>query len=144
VYGRDFFAIAGMAGLAPASYFLITDRFDQHSIFLWLMNTGYFLSSSFYVHMKMLANANDLSGQKLNDLHRRRDANTYYQFALFFGSAALAAFYFHSVFALLAYLPMIVHALNGSRSHRERVNFKKIGFAFLGYSILFIFFISIA
>lgn len=138
---RDIISIIGVTSIAP-----VTDSFLNHQqpsapIFLWVCNAAFFLSSAFYVHMKMLS-AGKREGAKGRLYKLRLYANISFQILcmLLLIAALLTSWITFLQFA--GFLPILLHALMGSFIFPAQVSFKKIGLIFTMYSIIFLICIS--
>lgn len=134
---REILGIAALTLGAPAMYLVCTGELSPEAMKLWIGNTLFFMSSSFFVHLKISEMA---SGK--NDFARKEHRNNVieniaYQTALLLLLFVLYKNYIISAYALLAFLPMIIHCLGGSRKTYGTINFKKIGILFSVYSLYF-------
>ena len=134
---RDITAIPGLTLGAPAVYYFLDGSIIGTALLLWLLNTLFFISSAFYVHMKMFQHHQDDNSSKKIVYNNLRKLNLAYQLFLL---TAIPVFIIQrqlnfSIF--LAFLPMMIHCTIGSFTKTEKVNFKKIGFTFVGYALIF-------
>jgi hypothetical protein len=142
--GRRFSAFnegAGVLGLclgAPAAYYAASFQLDARAWSLWLLCSAFFLGPIFYVKMAALQHraVADKSALTALALMRRRSM-AYHGLAL----AAVGAWAATGGVPALAAVPFaasfIKTLLRGARAP-ERVDFKSLGYAEVGYSILFV------
>lgn len=133
----DLTAVAGLTLSAPSAYYVVTGVLDTNAFVLWLLNILFFGCSVFYVHLKIRASAmknnrwhawEKLSVGKLNIL--------YHCFVVTV-IAVLVLYHLTPATIVIAFLPMVVHAIAGTIKLSHRVKFKNLGFLLLGHSIVF-------
>jgi hypothetical protein len=133
----DLLGVAGLCLGASASYYVAVGSLDHTALVLWLLNFLFFGCSVFYVQMKI----NSVSFRKDRLLCRERLALG--RLLLLYLAAALAlvtllvAQRVTTVYSLLAFAPMTVHALIGTCRLTATVRFRKLGFALLAHSLFF-------
>ncbi len=133
----DLVSVAGLTISAPCAYYVLTERVDSISFVVWILNFLFFGSSVFYVHMKIRASS--LKKEKLNFVEKLSLGwlNILYHCVMVFTIAALALYKFTSTFTILAFIPIIVHAIAGTIRLQTRMKFKTLGFLLLLQSISF-------
>lgn len=133
----DLLAVAGLCLGAPASYYVATGYMDRTAVVLWLLHVLFFGCSVFYVQMKISA----VSSRKGHFLYREKIS--FGRQLLLYLTTALAIVTLlvtqklATPYALLAFVPMTVHALVGTFRLTTTVQFKKLGFALLAHSMIF-------
>ncbi|MBI2417443.1 MAG: YwiC-like family protein [Ignavibacteriales bacterium] len=138
---RDIISIIGVTGIAPVTCSFLDHQQSSTPFFLWVCNAAFFLSSAFYVHMKMLS-AGKREGAKGRLYKFRLYANISFQILclILLITALLASLITLLQFA--GFIPILLHALIGSFIFPSQVSFKKIGLIFTVYSIIFLICIS--
>jgi YwiC-like protein len=133
----DLLAVAGLCLGAPASYYVALGFIDHNAIVLWLLHVLFFGCSVFYVQMKI----NALSSRKGQFPYRERIALgrrlLLYLTTVLAIVTLLVTQQLATPYALLAFVPMTVHALIGTFRLSATVRFKRLGFFFLGHSMMF-------
>lgn len=135
--GGDLIAVAGLTLSAPSAYYVSSGLLDMSAAILWLLNFLFFGCSVFYVHMKIKGTA--LKSDHLPLFKRLTIGwlNIVYHIGVIGIVIALAWFQYTPITVMLAFVPMVVHALYGTIKLNSRVKFKKLGFLLLAQSILF-------
>ncbi|HEY5615697.1 MAG TPA: YwiC-like family protein [Bacteroidota bacterium] len=133
----DLVAVLGLTLTAPGAYYVTTGRLDATAIMLWLLNSLFFCSSVFYVHMKIAARG--LKSEVLSPRVRFQlgKLNILYHVAVFTIVMLLAIFQYTPLLMAVVFLPMVVHAVYGTLRLSSDVQFKRLGFLLLGHSITF-------
>ncbi len=139
--GSDLVTVAGLTLGAPAMYYVATTHLDQTALSLWILNALFFGSSVFYVHMKMLATGSRKAEFTLTDRISIGKLNILYHFVVIVLVLILALSHLTSLFILLAFVPMTLHALIGTYRLSSRVRYRELGYALLVQSIIFSFLI---
>ncbi|MDP2886439.1 MAG: YwiC-like family protein [Ignavibacteria bacterium] len=135
--GSDLVAVAGLTLTAPSAYYVLTKTLDGHAITLWLLNFLFFGSGVVYVHMKMKAKA--MGKIRLGWLERISigKLNLIYHVVVVAAVLVLASLHLTQTAAILAFVPMIIHAVLGTVRLSQNVRFKTLGFLLLAQSIVF-------
>jgi nitrous oxidase accessory protein len=133
----DLISVLGLTLSAPAAYYTITGRLDQTAAMLWLMNFLFFGSGIVYVHTKLRAAAMKKSDFSFHEKLRLGRLNLIYHFAVLAIVAILAAKNFTPLFAIVAFVPMIIHAIYGTLKLSNTVRFKNLGLILLLHSLIF-------
>jgi hypothetical protein len=134
---RELLGIFALSLGAPAMFYVITGEINFSVAKLWLINVLFFLSASFFVHLKISEkSAAKCAGNAVTyrETFRR---NLFYQSSLLL---LLVSGYVYNVISLpvvLAYLPMVLHCLGSARREPGILNFKKTGLIFTAYSVCF-------
>jgi nitrous oxidase accessory protein len=133
----DLISVLGLTLSAPAAYYAVAGKLDQPAAMLWLMNFLFFGSGIVYVHTKLRAAAlkkPDFSfGEKLS----LGKLNLIYHVIVLTIVGILAAKNFTPLFALVAFVPMTIHAIYGTLKLSSAVRFKNLGLILLLHSLLF-------
>ncbi|MCE1187778.1 MAG: YwiC-like family protein [Ignavibacteria bacterium] len=138
---RDIIAIFGITILCPAMLYLLTGKINLTLGVMWLYNSTFFISSAFFIHMKMFS-ANSANNKKLGKFFTYRKYNFIYQFILLLSLSIAVIFGYTRMEHLIAFLPIILHSIGNARQESRPVNFKRIGIIFVFYSLFFALFIS--
>lgn len=132
---------AGVFGLclgAPAAYYAASFQLDARAWSLWLLCSLFFLGPIFYVKMAALQHRAVADPGALPALSVMRGRSTLYH-AL--SMAAVAAWAATGGIALAATIPFaasLMKTVLRGRRPPERVDFKALGYAEVGYSALFV------
>jgi nitrous oxidase accessory protein len=133
----DLISVLGLTLSAPAAYYTVTGKLDQTAATLWLMNFLFFGSGIVYVHTKLRAAAlkkQDFSfGEKLS----LGKLNLIYHLVVLAIAGILAAHNFTPLFAMVAFVPMTIHAIYGTLKLTSTVRFKNLGLILLLHSLIF-------
>ena len=133
----DLLAAAGLTLGGPSAYYVLTGRIDSTALLLYFFNFLFFGSSIFYVHMKIRASGTKRSAMTWIDKISLGKLNLVYHAVVISLIGALAALHITSIFALLIFGPMIVHAVFGTMKLSGKVRFKNLGFVLLGQAVVF-------
>ncbi len=135
----DLVAVAGLTATAPAVVYVATSRLGPTAISLWILNFLFFGSSVFYVHMKLLASGMKKDAFSFAEKITIGRLNVLYHVVVVAIVLILTLVHLTPRLAVLAFIPMIVHALVGTFRLSSRVRFRYVGFALLTESIAFSF-----
>jgi hypothetical protein len=132
----DAVAVLGLSLSAVCSWYVVTGQITSEALVVWLLNLLFFLCSVFYVHMKIRASSvkQDIGPADRLSLGA---LNIAYHIVVIAVVTALAFYRFTKLYVLVAFLPMVVHALYGTFRLSRRVKFQRLGLLLLGQSILF-------
>ena len=133
----DLIAVAGLALSGPGTYYVLTGDIDRTAASLYLLNFLFFGCSVFYVHMEIRASAAKNSALSLSGRISQGKLNLLYHAAVVVIIGILATVHLTPAVAILAFVPMLAHAVYGTLTLSRRVRFKKLGFILLGQSLLF-------
>jgi len=133
----DLLAVVGLTLSAPGTYYVGAGSLNSTSFFLWLMNFLFFGCSVFYVHMKMHAASSKKQEFDCAEKLSIGKWNVFYHIAIMVVVGALALVRYMSWFAVLAFVPMTMHAIYGTHRLSSDVRFKNLGLLLLGQSIAF-------
>ncbi|PIR15656.1 MAG: hypothetical protein COV48_13180 [Elusimicrobia bacterium CG11_big_fil_rev_8_21_14_0_20_64_6] len=142
--GRRFSAFneaAGVMGLclgAPAAYYAASFQLDSRAWALWLLCVAFFLGPIFYVKLAALQHraVTDKSALPTISLMHRRSA-TYSGLALLAVVVWAATGGIPALVVIPFAASLVKTLLRGSRQ-AERVDFKSLGYAEVGYSVMFV------
>lgn len=140
----DLMAMVGLTISAPAAIYLAENAVSQKSVIVWILNVLFFGSSAFYVHMKMKLTSLKKTEIPLDEKIRIGRLNIIYHIIAVLLLTAFTAVYPSKWVIILAFVPIIVHALAGTFRMPEKISFKKIGITFLVYSIFFLLCMSVS
>jgi hypothetical protein len=135
--------ISGIAGLAlgaPAAYYTASGGLGGTAAWLWLLSTLYFISSVFYVQMRVLS-----CNRRRPEAYRK--AQSYcaaYHLLLLIGLVLLARLGSFNFLVLIAFAPALVRALFHLVRPRGRLSLGRIGALEIVYSAVFLVFIALA
>ncbi len=133
----DLIAVAGLTLSGPGAYYVLTGDIDRTAASLYLLNFLFFGCSVLYVHMKNRASAAKDSEISLRGRISQGKLNLFYHAAVVVIVGILASVHLAHVAALLAFVPMLAHAVYGTLKLSRKVRFKNLGFILLGQSLLF-------
>ncbi len=133
----DLLAAAGLTLGGPSAYYVLTGRVDSTALLLYIFNFLFFGCSIFYVHMKIRASGIKKPRMTWVDKVSFGKMNLAYHIVVVSLVGALVALHSASIIALLAFVPMFVHAVFGTLKLSGRVRFKNLGFLLLAQSIVF-------
>ncbi len=133
----DLVAVVGLTLGAPAMYYCETGQINVDAFSLWVLNAMFFGSSVFYVHMKMRASRlkrNEISSSEKFSIGR---LNILYHVAVVVVVLLLTFSKLTPKLAIVAYLPITIHAVFGTFRLGSNVRYRPLGFILLGQSIAF-------
>lgn len=133
----DLAAVAGLTLSAPSAYYVTTGTLDTNAFVLWLLNLLFFGCSVFYVHLKIRASAMKKSRWHAWEKISVGKVNILYHCFVVSVIAVLVLYHLTPATIVIAFLPMVVHAIAGTIKLSHRVKFKNLGFLLLGHSIVF-------
>lgn len=133
----DLVASTGLSAGAPAAMLLDGSGAWLRSVSLWLLVAAFFGCSVVYVHMKIRAVAMKIARPTWRQRWSFGWVTVAYHVAVILLVAGIVMTGRMSASALVAYLPMAIHAVIGTVRLSGQVRFKRLGFLLLGHSILF-------
>ena len=139
----DIVAVAGLALGAPAMYYILTRSLDIHAWILFVINFFFFSSSVVYVHLKIRVTRGKRSDLTLSEKLTAGGLNLAYHAFVIAVVVALSLYRLTPATAVLAFVPMTIHAVYGTYRLTSQVSFSRLGFALLAHSIGFAFLWSI-
>lgn len=132
----DLISVVGLTLSAPAAYYTVAGKLDQTAVMLWLMNFLFFGSGIVYVHTKLRA-AVKRPDLPLYEKLRLGKLNLLYHFAVLAIVGILAVKNFTPLFAVVAFVPMTIHAIYGTLKLSNTVRFKNLGLILLAHALIF-------
>jgi hypothetical protein len=136
VFG-DFIAVAGLTLGAPGVYYAATGKIDTPVVTVWLLSVLFFGCSVLYVHVKIQAQRIRKDSLSLYEKLSIGRQNIIYQCSAFSCIVLMVLNHLVPAAALIAFLPMVAHAIIGTFRLDRRVSFKHLGFVLLAHSVLF-------
>ena len=136
----EFMAIGGLTLTAAAALYTGSGRWDITSLWLWAMCALYFASSVFYVKLRVYT----MSPRKEEARRHMWWASAGYHLFLLAGLAAFAATGSLSLFALVAFTPVLGRTFWSLFKPARQINLKRIGVLEIIYSVVFLVFITLS
>ncbi|MEW5798691.1 MAG: YwiC-like family protein [Bacteroidota bacterium] len=133
----DLTAVAGLTLSAPSAYYVTTGMLDAKALVLWLLNVLFFGCSVFYVHLKIRVSGMRKDSWHLWDKLSVGWLNILYHVVVIILITMLVFYHLTPSTVVLAFLPMVIHAIVGTVKLSHRVKFKNLGFMLLAHSVLF-------
>lgn len=133
----DLTAVAGLTLSAPSTYYVITGTLDAKALVLWLLNVLFFGCSVFYVHLKIRVSAMRKNSWHLWEKLSVGKLNIFYHVLVVAFVIVLVLYHLTPATVIIAFLPMVIHAIIGTIKLSNRVKFKNLGFMLLAHSVLF-------
>lgn len=133
----DMVAVFGLSLSGLCSYYVVTGQVTVEAVIVWLLNVLFFWCSVFYVHMKIRAAARKESPLGVTDRLALGALNILYHVVVIGIVVGLALYRMTTLYVVLAFVPMFVHALYGTYKLSRRVTFHRLGFLLLAQSIVF-------
>ncbi len=133
----DLVAIVGLTLSAPSAYYVSTGDLDMNALVLWILNVLFFGCSVFYVHMKIRVTGMKKTSWKLKEKFIVGALNILYHFFVIGIVFIIVLYHATPVMVILAFVPMVIHAIAGTVTLHRKVRFKKLGFLLLAQSIVF-------
>lgn len=137
---NELLVIAGLTLTAPAAYYTATRSFDETAFWLWGLSALYFASSVFYVRMRVVS----INPRKQDQKPGIQLNCALYHLFLLAGLIALLLTGRLPVFALIAFLPIMVRTFQALVRPVTEVNLTRAGVLEIIYSLIFLIFISIS
>lgn len=139
----DLLAVAGLTLSAPVMIYILDGSLTINNLVVWLVNFLFFGSSTVYVHMKINVSAVKKDNLSLSEIVRIGKFNLVYHLIVTSLLITYALKVPSQQFIILAFIPMVIHAIIGTFKNGRRTNFKKLGYALLTYSVVFVLFFLI-
>lgn len=133
----DLAAVAGLTLSAPSAYYVATGTLSPPAVSLWVLNFLFFGSGVFYVHMKIRARG--LKKPRFSWMEKLTlgRLNLIYHVIVVTIVVVMTLRHFTTQLALIAFIPMILHAVIGTAKLSSDVRFKNLGFLLLAQSAVF-------
>lgn len=131
--------IGGISGLTltgPLAHYVAVGQVQAAGLWLWMLSILYFSSSVFYVKAVVAAFVKSRSNTGVESPVLARICS-FYHLGLLGLIAGMVALDKLPVVMLIAFLPVIVRGLWGIRKPRARLNFARIGWTEVVYSLFF-------
>ena len=138
--GSEIMAIAGLTLSAPAAYYVSRNAFESAALWLWLLCALYFVSSVFYVKLRV----NTINPRNEGVRKRSSWGCGIYHSVLLAALVILALTDSLNVFALAAFAPVLLRSFWRLASPIRRVNLRRVGWLEVVYSIVFLVFTTLA
>jgi hypothetical protein len=135
----DLVSVAGLTLSALLAYYTLKGALDTTALLLWVVNLLFFGGSVLYVHMKIRAASTRKESLEPGEKFSLGRFNLLYHIAAVGIAAGLVFVGALPALAILAFVPMAIHAFYGTLKLSGRVRFKNLGFLMLGHSVLFAF-----
>ncbi|HXU35219.1 MAG TPA: YwiC-like family protein [Blastocatellia bacterium] len=132
-------AIAGLTLTAPAAYYVSAGVLNATAIWLWMLCALYFASSVFYVKLRV----NTLNVRKEEARRQSWKRCAVYHICLFVALVVLALTGNLSLFAVAAFMPVLVRSFWYLAKPVRQNNLQQVGWLEMIYSIVFLIFITL-
>lgn len=137
--GNELLAIGGLTLTAPAAFYVASGQWGSTAFWLWLLSALYFVSSVFYIKLRVYR----LNPRKQLEQRRAwRSCAAYHSFLL----VALLALVLTgnlSLFAFIAFAPVLARTLWSLFKPVTQVNLKRAGILEIIYSLIFLIFVAL-
>lgn len=136
-FGGEFLGVVGLTLTAPGTYYVMQGHFDALAFVIWVLNVLYFTSGIFYIKMRISRFA-----------HKAGSHSLAWQCGLYhLGLPGLVALTLSqgwlSEFTVLAFVPVILRAFWGMGATDGKPNLRRIGYAEVGLTAVFVIFLAI-
>ena len=135
----EILAIAGLTMTAPAAYYVARGEWQAPAFWLWLLSAFFFISSVFYVRLRV----NLISSRRQGEFKRAWRRCASYHAVLLVSLSLLTASDRLSFFALAAFGPAITRACWSLVKPGRQLNLKRLGLLEIVYSVVFLTFITL-
>jgi len=137
--GSQMIAIGGLTLTAPAAYYAARGAFDVTALGLWAVCTGYFASSVFYLKLRV---------SSISSRIRETRNQLWWRCALYHGGMLVSLLILAmtrrvNLFALAAFAPVLIRSFWYLTMPTRRINFRRIGWTEVAYSLLFLVFTTL-
>jgi hypothetical protein len=137
--GSEIMAIVGLTLSAPAAYYVSGVGTAPVGLLLWLLCALYFISSVFYVKLRV----HSINSRNEEARKKSRWRCALYHVFLLAALAVLAATDSLNLFALAAFAPVLLRSFWQLASPVRKVNLRRIGWLEVIYSIVFLIFTTL-
>lgn len=137
--GSEILAIAGLTLSAPAAYYVSRSALEPTALWLWLLCALYFVSSVFYVKLRV----NAINPRNEGVRKRSSWGCAIYHSVLLVALVVLALTESLNAFALAAFAPVLLRSFWRLVSPIRRVNLRRVGWLEVVYSIFFLVFTTL-
>lgn len=135
----ELLAIAGMTMTAPAAYYTASGKWDARAFQLWALSALFFASSVFYIKLRVL----NLNPRRAGQRQKVQQHCLLYHSFLLIALMTLFLTGSLSLFALIAFAPILARAFQGLLRPVPQLNLKRAGMLELMYSLVFLIFITL-
>src|SRR5215210_7572876 len=135
----EMLAIAGLTMTAPMAYYVARGRWDEIAVWLWALCALYFMSSVFYVKLRVYST----SARKQEARRQTWWRCAFYHSFLFAALLMLALTGKLNLFALLAFAPVLARSFWQLVLPATGINLRRIGVLEIIYSMIFLIFITL-
>ncbi len=125
-------SVFSLTSTAPFTWFVVTGKFETFAFLLWALNILYFVSSLFYVRLRVTR-----AVKKRNPAPVATQCVVYHLAILVLLTAAVSLQIFSPV-VLLAFLPILIRAGWAVFSKDSSLNLQRIGWMEVGLSLIFV------
>ncbi len=133
----DLVAVAGLTATGAAMAYVENARLDTTAFSIWILNFLFFGSTVFYVHMKLRASRMKKDGFSFAEKISIGRMNILYHCVVIGIVLFLAFVHLTPRLAVVAFIPIVIHAWVGTIRLTKRAQFRIIGYALLAESVAF-------
>jgi hypothetical protein len=127
-------AICGLTLTAPAAYYVAVGRWDGTALWLWLLSALYFASSVFYIKLRIYR----LNPRKQEEQRQAWQSCALYHLFLLVALVTLTLTGNLSLFALVAFAPVLIRTFWSLFKPKTQVNLTRAGILEIVYSLVFL------
>src|SRR5262249_7347799 len=124
---------------APAAFYVASGQWDSTAFWLWLLSALYFVSSVFYIKLRVYR----LNPRKQLEQQRAWQNCAAYHSLLLLALSASVLTGNLSLFALIAFSPVLARTLWSLFKPATQVNLKRAGVLEIIYSLIFLVFVAL-
>lgn len=135
----EMMGISGLTLTAPAAYYVSRGEFEPIALWLWILCALYFLSSVFYVKLRV----NTINPSKAEPRKESWNHCAVYHAFLLAILVTLTLTSKSNLFVLAAFSPVMVRSLWHMARPVGQVNLRRVGFLEIVYSITFLIFATL-
>jgi hypothetical protein len=132
-------AILGLTMTAPMAYVAARLAWDETALFLWALCALYFTSSIFYVKLRVYS----IARRKQDERRKTWRRCAIYHVSLLSLLVAGTLFDHLSMFALVAFAPVLTRSFWQLAKPATQINLKRVGWTEMVYSLVFLVFITL-
>lgn len=135
----ELLAIAGLTLTAPAAYYTAAQQWDNVAFKLWALSATFFASSVFYIRLRVL----NLNPRRAEQRQQIRQHCLLYHSLLLIALAVLVLTRNLSLFALIAFVPVLVRVFRDLLKPATKLHLQRAGLLEMAYSLIFLIFITL-